>query len=118
MINTMFLNSFKSKLNLLKAVSNGGKHLRRLGTNETLIPVLTLFTKEDCQLCDEALEILAPHLHKVQLKEVDITEPGNEEWFGKYRYEIPVFYLQNKFLCKNKIDIDTLFKELDILQQN
>merc|ERR1712030_200686 len=106
MLNAMILNSVKSKINILKLVSSTSvKNVRRLSGADPMLPVLTLFTKDDCQLCDEALDQLAPHLHKVKLKEVDITEDGNEEWFGKYRYEIPVFYLQNKFLCKNRIDI-------------
>ena len=72
------------------------------------IPVLTLFTKENCQLCDEALEELKPYRHLVQLKEVDIEKEGNEVEYNKYRYEIPVFFLNNKFLCKNRMELDKL----------
>ena len=89
---------------------------------------MTLFTKFDCQLCDLALEELDPHLNKVntdnlnwnltvicqvRLEEVDIEEEGNEEFYEKYRYEIPVFFLNKKFLCKNKINIELLLKTLD-----
>ena len=42
------------------------------------------------------------------LETIDIEEDGNEEWFNKFRYEIPVFFLDKKFLCKNRIDL-TLF---------
>ena len=95
---------------------------------EPVKPILTLFTKFDCQLCDVALEELDPHLNKVQkdinmicftafcqvrLEEVDIEEEGNEEFYEKYRYEIPVFFLNKKFLCKNKINIELLLKTLD-----
>ena len=83
----------------------------------TPLPVLTLFTKEECQLCDEALAQLAPELHRVRLKEVDITEEGNEEWFGKFRYEIPVFFLDNKFLCKNRIDLDEFRRRMEMLEK-
>jgi len=69
---------------------------------------LTLFTKENCQLCDEALEELGPFLQYVKLEEVDIEEEGREEYFDKFRYEIPVFFLNKKFLCKNKIDLEKL----------
>ena len=44
--------------------------------------------------------------------EVDITLPENEKWFELYRYEIPVFYLDEKFLCKNKIDLEKLEEAL------
>ena len=71
---------------------------------------LKLLTKEECQLCDEALIQIEENLSKdmlerLQIVKVDITEDGNESLFDRWRYEIPVFYLENKFLCKNRIDI-------------
>merc|ERR1712096_477103 len=82
-------------------------HVRFCQSNSSAsLPVLTLFTKYNCQLCDEALEELSPFLHQVQLKEVDIEEEGRENEYNKFRYEIPVFFLNNKFLCKNRIDLD------------
>ena len=83
--------------------------LSRFCSNTTVdknLPVLTLFTKDDCQLCDEALEKLSPFLADVKLETVDIEEDGREADYDKYRYEIPVFYFNKKFLCKNKIDLD------------
>ena len=82
------------------------KSLRRSYCESKKLPVLTLFTKEDCQLCDEALEKLSPHLHSVQLEVIDIEEEGRETEYDKFRYEIPVFFLNKKFLCKNYIDLD------------
>ena len=69
-------------------------------------PLLTLFTKENCQLCDEALDQLRPHLGNVKLELVDIEEEGREEYYDKFRYEIPVFFFNKKFLCKNRIDLE------------
>ena len=77
-----------------------------------LKPELTFFTKDNCQLCDEAMESLAPHLHLVTVRTVDIEEEGNEDWYDKYRYEIPVFFLNKKFLCKNKIDLQKFLTEV------
>ncbi len=76
------------------------------------MPILTLFTKDPCPLCDEAKYQLKPFSHRFILKEVDITAKGNEDKFGLYRYEIPVFFFQNKFLCKNNIDLEKLETEL------
>ena len=39
------------------------------------------------------LESLGSRLEEVELREVDIELDENEKWFNKYRYEIPVFYL-------------------------
>ena len=80
-------------------------------------PVLTLFTKEDCQLCEEALEQLSPHLHKVTLEVIDIEEEGREAEYDKFRYEIPVFFFNKKFLCKNRIDLDKFDAAVDLASQ-
>jgi len=77
-------------------------------------PVLTLFTKDFCPLCDDALDELGDaNLDKVTLETIDIEEEGNEEWFNKFRYEIPVFFLNKKFLCKNRIDLDAFNSALE-----
>lgn len=46
------------------------------------------------------------------MEEVDITEEGNEAWFEKYRYEIPVFHLNGSFLMKHRVNEELLEKEL------
>ena len=84
--------------------------------------MLRLLTKEDCGLCEEAVHILfsAPNSYnqRLILKEVDILEEGNEELFDLYRYEIPVFFLEKKFISKNKIDLCKLEQELQKLENN
>ena len=47
------------------------------------------------------------------LETIDIEEDGNEEWFNKFRYEIPVFFLDKKFLCKNRIDLAAFHSALE-----
>ncbi|NWU36978.1 YD286 protein, partial [Hylia prasina] len=68
-------------------------------------PVLTLFTKKPCPLCDEAKEVLEPYKRRFILQEVDITLPENSPWYDKYKYDIPVFHLNGKFLMKHRVDI-------------
>lgn len=55
---------------------------------------------------------LAKNEERLILKEVDIRAEGNEELFDLYRYEIPVFFLERKFVSKNFIDLEKLEKEL------
>ena len=43
---------------------------------------------------------------------VDITEDGNETLYDRWKYEIPVFYFENKFLCKNRIDMVKLLEKM------
>ena len=56
--------------------------------------------------------MLCPHV-QVTLETIDIEEVGNEEWFNKFRYEIPVFFLDKKFLCKNRIDLVSFHSALE-----
>lgn len=58
---------------------------------------LTLFSGTDCQLCDEAAEVLAEvarevpfTLHMYNIR--DDNEPNVQYWRRKYQYEIPVLH--------------------------
>lgn len=76
------------------------------------LPVLTLYTKPQCSLCDIAKERLKDLLPRVHFIEVDIDKPGNEVWKLRYRYDIPVFHLNGKFLMKHKADPALLARHL------
>ncbi|XP_068279567.1 glutaredoxin-like protein C5orf63 homolog [Nyctibius grandis] len=85
---------------------------RQLCSARTNKPVLTLFTKKPCPLCDEAKEVLEPYKRRFILQEVDITLPENSAWYDKYKYDIPVFHLNGKFLMKHKVDIQKFEDQL------
>jgi glutaredoxin len=77
-------------------------------TSETQgAPNVTLFTKEGCTLCDKVKEALVeirneyPH----SLEQIDITDDGNEDWFSKYKYDIPVLHIGDKYWIKHRIDV-------------
>ena len=84
-------------------------------TDAPPMPVLTLFTKYPCPLCDEAKEkIMSSTLwNRFVWQEVDIRLPENRKWFGMYRYEIPVFHLNGQFLMKNRVDLKVLEEKLN-----
>ena len=84
----------------------------RSQSGATRLPTLTLYTKDPCPLCEEAKEALVPFSHRFSLREVDITDDGNEDLYDKYKFEIPVFFLEKKFLCKNRIELGKLEREL------
>lgn len=72
-----------------------------------------MLTKRECQLCSDARRTVEDKLPsellaKLEFEDVDITDDGNEALYDRWRYEIPVFYLNGKYLCKNRIDIDKL----------
>uniref|UniRef100_A0A6J0TD33 Glutaredoxin-like protein n=1 Tax=Pogona vitticeps TaxID=103695 RepID=A0A6J0TD33_9SAUR len=96
----------------LKLVKCSGPLRRLLSEAHTNLPVLTLFTKKPCPLCDEAKAILEPYKHKFILQEIDITLPHHSAWFEKYKYDIPVFHLNGQFLMKHRVDTEKLEDQL------
>lgn len=76
-------------------------------------PILTLYTKDPCPLCDELVEELKPFLDQVQLEKVDITRRENVEYLRKYRYDIPVLHFNGELLCMHRLDVPRLQQQLD-----
>jgi len=64
-----------------------------------------LFTKEGCTLCDKVKEVLEgvrqeqPHT----LEAVDITDKDKLEYWSKYKYDIPVLLLNDKYWTKHRL---------------
>lgn len=50
------------------------------------------------------------------LQEVDITLPENSAWYDKYKYDIPVFHLNGKFLMKHRVNIQKFEDQLRKLE--
>ncbi len=79
---------------------------------------LTLYTKENCTLCDEAKEIIEEsYPNTFCFEEVDITK-NNRELFRKFKFEIPVFYFNEEFLMKNRVDKKALDDLLNKINSN
>lgn len=79
-------------------------------------PKLTLYTKSPCPLCDILKnELRLRFAGRYQLQEVDITAQDNERYFELYKYDIPVLFLEDQYLCKHRLDTDLLTRRLDEL---
>ena len=71
-------------------------------------PVVKLFSKADCQLCDElqmslsAWQKESPHT----LQMVDVTDSENGRWLEKYWADIPVVHLNGQFVAKWRLSQD------------
>ncbi|XP_071386707.1 glutaredoxin-like protein C5orf63 homolog isoform X3 [Centroberyx affinis] len=85
--------------------------LQRLYSQKPL-PTLTLFTKDPCPLCDEAKEVLEPYEHRYVFQQVDIKLPENKVWYDRYKYDIPVFHLNGRFLMKHRVNTLLLEEQL------
>ncbi|KAM4053520.1 glutaredoxin-like protein C5orf63 homolog isoform 3-T4 [Anomaloglossus baeobatrachus] len=80
-------------------------------------PVLTLFTKNPCPLCDEAKDVLLPYMDRFVLEQVDITHPENTAWYERYKHDIPVFHLNGQFLMMHRVNIKKLERYLSKLER-
>eukprot|EP00928_Gymnodinium_smaydae_P011496 TRINITY_DN14233_c0_g1_i1.p2 TRINITY_DN14233_c0_g1~~TRINITY_DN14233_c0_g1_i1.p2 ORF type:complete len:148 (+),score=26.54 TRINITY_DN14233_c0_g1_i1:33-446(+) len=69
-------------------------------------PVVKLFTKDNCPLCDEIRAVLQrcaasePHT----LVAVDITDRDKRAWWDRYKYDIPVLHLNDAYWAKHRIE--------------
>ncbi|KAL5005457.1 hypothetical protein ScPMuIL_018913 [Solemya velum] len=102
--------SIKHTLSTCVTMPNMGQP--RLHHHAASLPVLTMYTKQQCSLCDVAKRDMEPFRHRFELNEVDITLPENMKWFELYQFDIPVFHGNGQFLMKHKIDTVILEKFL------
>ena len=70
-------------------------------------PIVQLYTKEGCTLCDKVSNVLksvreqCPH----SLEAVDITDADKTEIYDKYKWDIPVLHMNGKYWTKHKLDV-------------
>ena len=78
---------------------------------------LRIYSKQDCHLCEEAKSVLdkiAPEFHAT-VEVIDIEQ--DTEAYEKYRYDIPVVYLDDVKLFKQRVDEKKLRKVLNKVAQ-
>lgn len=90
----------------------------RIDTFTPQKPIMTLYTKDPCPLCDILKNELIPYKDKFELKTIDITASGNLKWLRLYRYEIPVLFFNGEFLCKHRLDKNILEIRLKEYEEN
>lgn len=74
--------------------------------------LMEIYSKENCQLCDELKEVInkVKNEFDFEIKEIDITK--DDEIFEKYKYDIPVVNLNGTIAFKHRITVDELRKKL------
>lgn len=67
-------------------------------------PHVRIYSKPGCHLCDEAKEVLRALQERVPftLEEIDIR--GDPELFERYRYDIPVVFVDGSKAFKHRLD--------------
>ena len=78
-------------------------------------PVVQLFTKQGCTLCDKVTEILRSvrESHPHTLEAVDITDEDKLDWFDKYKYDIPVLHIEGKYWEKHRLTSEVAIEGLE-----
>lgn len=73
--------------------------------NDSTAPVVTLFTKEGCTLCDKVKDVLSElrDEHPHSLQQQDITDADAKDWFRRYKYDIPVLHLDGEYWVKHRL---------------
>ncbi|XP_049298431.1 glutaredoxin-like protein C5orf63 homolog, partial [Anopheles funestus] len=80
-------------------------------------PLLTLYTHDNCTLCDDLVEQLEMQFAgRYTLQKVDITRKENVRFLRLYRYDIPVLFLNGQFLCMHRLNADLLLRRLEELE--
>lgn len=80
-------------------------------------PVLTLFTHDQCSLCDELVQELEPFKERFELEKVDIKKKENLRFLRLYRLDIPVLHLNGQFLCMHRLNRGLLEKRLAEIEE-
>ncbi|KAJ6647352.1 Acetyl-CoA acetyltransferase B, mitochondrial [Pseudolycoriella hygida] len=80
-------------------------------------PIITLFTKDPCPLCDELLDELRPFEGRFRLEKVDITKKENLKYLRIYRMDIPVLHLNGQFLCMHRLNKHLLEQRLEEIER-
>ncbi|KAI9341498.1 hypothetical protein BDR26DRAFT_860525 [Obelidium mucronatum] len=88
-----------------------------LKTNEG--PLLTLYTRKYCGLCEDARDNILSlrHEFKFQFETEDIDSPTNKQWKEQYNYEVPVLHINEKPAFMNAVPIEALSEILKVLAQ-
>jgi len=79
------------------------------------ITTVKLFTKEGCTLCDKVKDVLEsvredqPH----SLYAVDITDDDKQDWFDKYKYDIPVLHINDIYWTKHRLSAEDAIAAID-----
>ena len=75
-------------------------------------PLLRFYTKENCHLCDVALEIVKRAAKKLKftLETVDITQ--SDDLMMKYGIEIPVIEIDGNLEFKNEVNEKELLRSI------
>lgn len=98
-------------------VSELSKMATRPYNTTTLLPTVTLFTKKNCLLCDDAKQIIMNHRHRFIYDEIDVSKDGNEVYRELYKNgDLPVVQVDQVEITRQTLQEHVLLDSLIIAQ--
>ena len=79
-----------------------------------LLPQVTLYTRQDCHLCDDAAEMLADLAAELRftVTAIDIDIDTDAAFLAKYNDVVPVIVVGEEIVAAAPVDRDTLREAL------
>jgi glutaredoxin len=67
---------------------------------------VTLFTRENCHLCEAAREVIERVRQRIpfELQLIDIDEPTHEQWLDRYDHHVPVIHIDGHEFARHRLD--------------
>ncbi len=62
-----------------------------------------IYSKTDCPLCDEAKEVLLRVRRRVPFELIEHDIETNPEWHERFRYDIPVVFIDGHKAFKHRV---------------
>lgn len=75
-------------------------------------PIVTLYTRNGCHLCETAKEMIGDLRNHVDFDYKECNIELNDDWTEKYGLMIPVVMMDGKEIQYGQVDKSTLFKAL------
>ena len=75
-------------------------------------PVVTLYTRQGCCLCDDAKQVIARARRRAEFDYEELDIDGDPELVRLYNEEVPVIAINHVKAFKYKVDMNELLKKL------
>ncbi|XP_016971027.1 uncharacterized protein LOC108038713 [Drosophila rhopaloa] len=83
------------------------------------LPLITLYTREPCPLCDELVHSLEERFAgRYRLEKVYIDRKENVRFLRLFRHDIPVLFFNGQFLCMHRLNEEALIERLEALNRS
>lgn len=81
------------------------------------MPVVSVFSRQGCHLCEALIEELMPLVRGVARVEV-LDIDARDEWRERYNDRVPVVEIGGAYVCHYRLDRDALLSRLGPAAQN